>query len=173
MADEIKSDTPVNQEVGGKGKKKKEGFAKYKWWIIAGAIIVVLLVVWYMHQNNTSSAANTAASSPATDNIDPATGFPNGSPADLAALGSSGSLLTTPGPAGSTGPEGPAGPTGPAGPKGPKGPGGPRGGGGSAHPCPEGQRYDFARKQCVPFGTFGPVGDKDPRKKRKTSNVGK
>lgn len=155
MADDIKPSTDTSKEVG-KKKGKESGFGKYKWWIIAGAVIVILLVVWYMRQNSASaSGSSTSPTSPATDNIDPATGFPNGSPADLAALGSSGTLLPTPGPAG---------PTGPAGPQGPKGPAGPTGkAGGSAtspHPCPQGMRYDFARKQCVPFGTFGPTGKK-------------
>lgn len=168
MAEEVKADTPVEGQVGKDGKKKgkESGFGKYKWWIIAGAIIVVILIVVYMHsQSNAASQANNQASNATNGNIDPATGYPYGSPADLAALGSSGSIANQPvtGDTGPTGPAGPAGPTGPAGPQGKPG-----GSATSPHPCPQGMRYDYARKQCVPFGTFGPVHNgKDPHKKAK------
>lgn len=125
---EVSKDDNLNKEIGSKGKgkgekgKKGEGkvWAKYKWWIIGGGIFVVILVWWIWHSNQGGAnqqgqqAANQAAQDQAAQQmagtgIDPATGYLYGSPADLAALGGSGSQSPLPGPAGNVGPAGPAG----------------------------------------------------------------
>src|ERR1700735_3595117 len=123
MADaEIKGQGEAKKELKKEvGKGKESGFwGKYKWWIITGAIIVVVLIVWYVHKQGTS-ASTAATAQNNQSNIDPATGYPYGSPADLAALGSAGSIVptsvggTTDGSGLATGPAGPAGATGAAG----------------------------------------------------------
>lgn len=120
MADEIKADDHVTKDgKKGKEKKGKKGgvWEKYKWWIIGGVALLTVIGIWYFHSQSSTAAQNAAGQAAQNQsNIDPATGYPYGSPADLAALGSSGSIGN---PAGGT-PSG-AGPTGPAGPAGPAG----------------------------------------------------
>jgi len=92
----------------GKGDKKpgKGGFVKkYKWWILGGGAALVLIIVLYMRSNAGASAAAAQpdASTNGTAAIDPATGYEEGTPADIAALGGSGSQSGLPGPAGATG----------------------------------------------------------------------
>lgn len=127
MAEDIKPKDDVKGDVkvpGEKGKDGKKGnfWEKYKWFIILGVVVVVGIVGYVlMHNSSSNNAANT--NPPAdTSNIDPATGYPYGSPADLAALGSSGSINPTStggtvggGADGAAGAAGPAGPTGPPG----------------------------------------------------------
>jgi hypothetical protein len=67
----------------GSGKNKNAFFEKHKIAILAlGAGILVAAFFVFKSKSSTSSTA-----SPATANIDPATGYPYGSAADLAALG--------------------------------------------------------------------------------------
>jgi len=118
----------------------KDMFAgKKKWWWIGGGVILLAIVYMAIKRSNTKSNAASAqqpglgASAP----IDPATGFPEGSAADLAALGFSGSSTQIPGGGnGGIGPPGPAGPTGPTGPTGLTGPTGPKGPPGMPHTTP-------------------------------------
>jgi hypothetical protein len=126
VADEAKGEPKPSDGIEGKpgagktaatGKPggKESGFGKYKWWIIGGGLLLVGLF-WYFSRNSGSTSAQTAASNQAAQSgIDPATGYLYGSPADIAALGGSGSVAATPGPQGPAGPAGPAGPTGPPG----------------------------------------------------------
>lgn len=115
MPKEVKKNDNLNKEIGGPGGKKgKKGgtWAKYKWWIIAGGIIVVILI-WYFWKNKSGSAGQ-GPGGQANNNIDPATGYTYGSPADVAALGGSGTQQPTPiqgqsGPTGATGSQGPPG----------------------------------------------------------------
>jgi len=96
---------------------KKGGFyEKNKKWIYGGMAIVLILLFFFLRKSSSTSNAQTAAQQQATTaangGIDPATGYLYGSPADNAALGGSGTVTATPGPAGATGPAGPAGPSG-------------------------------------------------------------
>jgi hypothetical protein len=88
----------ADESAAAAGDKKtgKPGLlqGKKKWWVIGGGIVGLLLLMYLIHQGQASNAAagdNTAAS-----NIDPATGYPTGSPADLAALGASGTTASAP-----------------------------------------------------------------------------
>jgi hypothetical protein len=120
MSDDVKPGTPANADKSGKPGKddaklkgKKGGFfEKYKMWIILGGLIVLILVFYLARKN--SATASTPADSTAS-NIDPSTGYPTGSAADLAALGESGSQPVAT--AGGTA-DGAAGATGATGPKG-------------------------------------------------------
>jgi hypothetical protein len=142
MADGETSGT-TSEEVG--KKKKGKGFAKYKWWIIGGGIFIVLLLVYFLKHGSSSSSSTPAAdtSNSTTAPIDSETGYPEGSPADLAALGAAGSSSAVPGPAGDTGPTGPAGAAGPTGPAGAAGPTGPSGASASSPSLP-GHRLNYA-----------------------------
>jgi hypothetical protein len=71
-----------------KGGKKK---GKYTWWIVGGGAFAIL-IIYFLFKNSSSSATNSAATNAAAtaaSDTDPATGYPYGSPADLAALGES------------------------------------------------------------------------------------
>jgi hypothetical protein len=91
----------------GTGKKSEnDWFAKHKLPIMGvGAVILVILFIFMRRSSSSSSAANTAAAqaaeTPSTSDIDPETGYPYGSAADLAALGASSSAASIP--SGSTG----------------------------------------------------------------------
>lgn len=99
---------------GGKEKGKKGGtLSKYKWYFVGGGVLLIVIYIAVKRSNANSNSSTSAQPS----NVDPATGYSAGSPADLAALGystnsSSGSESTTPGPAGPAGPAGPTGATG-------------------------------------------------------------
>jgi hypothetical protein len=97
-------------------KKKKGGLMAHPMWL-AGAGAVVLVIFWFMARNKSGSSAATQSSAQqaSQSGIDPSTGYLYGSPADVAALGGSGSVTATPGPNGPAGPQGPAGPAGPSG----------------------------------------------------------
>jgi resuscitation-promoting factor RpfA len=129
MADESPE---ANEQVSPvpKIKKGKLDTSKNKWYIVGGLGVVAVLVFFFVSKSG-SSSSNTAATG--ASNIDPATGYPTGSAADLAALNSAGGLASTSsgsgddgstadigatgqtGAVGATGPAGPAGPTGAAG----------------------------------------------------------
>lgn len=142
MAEETPAANPPESEKKGKGKGGK--LQKYKWYIIGGIVVLGILFVAIRSANKASNAAD--SSTPSTSDlanmngINPGTGYLYGSPADLAAQGSSGTVAQ--------GPPGPAGPAGPAGPPGPAGspgkPGLANGPGGTtskpppvAHPVPK------------------------------------
>lgn len=119
---------PATHHAPGKGDKPPKGaggdkFKKYKVYIIAGGVII--LAIMYFLLKGKGSASNQAAASgqpvQTPNSLDPSTGYPYGSAADIAALGGSGSVTATPGPAGATGATGAAGPPGPTGPTGPAG----------------------------------------------------
>lgn len=77
-------DAPKNDDAGKKGKKQS-GIDKYKWWIVGGGGMILVIVFLAVRSSN--SSANTAAATQASSTgIDPLTGLPSGSPADLAAL---------------------------------------------------------------------------------------
>jgi len=99
--------------------KKGGFFQKYKVWLLGGGA-VVLAIFWLMSRNSSGSTA-TPASTAQNNGINPATGYLYGSPADIAALGGSGSVAATPGPQGNTGATGAKGPAGPPGRSGPPG----------------------------------------------------
>lgn len=69
--------------------------------VIAGAGLLVVGVVWYRtKQANANAASSATGTSTDTSNIDPATGYPTGSPQDQAALANQGGLYPQyPGPA--------------------------------------------------------------------------
>src|SRR5580700_5290123 len=93
---EVKAKDDLKKDVKVKGSEagQSDFWKKYKWWIIGGVIVVILFVVWYIHKQG-SSATTAANATQDQSNIDPATGYPYGSPADLAALGSAGSVVPT------------------------------------------------------------------------------
>jgi hypothetical protein len=70
-------------------------FKKHKAAIIA-LIVGILAAAYFVLKNKGSTTATAATPAAATAGIDPATGYEYGSPADLAALGASGSQATTP-----------------------------------------------------------------------------
>jgi hypothetical protein len=100
--------------------KKGSFYEKHKTWIYGG--LGVLLVVLYLFMkksgSNSSTAQQSAQNTAAQSGTDPDTGYLYGSPADVAALGGSGSVAATPGPAGSTGATGATGAAGATGPAG-------------------------------------------------------
>jgi resuscitation-promoting factor RpfA len=102
-----------------KGKKGKGGaFKKYKWWFIGGGAVLLGIIYVAIKKSNSNSAASTTGNPAGTatqSGINPATGYLYGSPADVAASGSSGTVAGTPGPAGATGATGATGAPGPAG----------------------------------------------------------
>lgn len=121
---EVKANDPV-KEAGEKkasekpGDKKKSNFwAKYKIWVAGGAAIV-LAIFWLMSRGKSGGSGQSQAAQQqqyaAQNGINPATGYLYGSPADVAALGGSGSVTATPGPRGPAGPRGKPGARGPAG----------------------------------------------------------
>lgn len=104
------------EDLGAKDAKGKGNFfAKHKMWFAGGAA-VLLGIFWLMSRNSSSSSTQSAAAQQATQNaesgIDPSTGYSYGSPADIAALGGSGTVSATPGPQGPTGTTGATGATG-------------------------------------------------------------
>lgn len=120
-------DAPASHHGPGKGKEAPKAaggdkFKKYRPYIIVGGITVLVIMYFLLKKGGGSSTAAASGQPAQTPNsIDPSTGYMYGSAADIAALGGSGSVTATPGPAGAAGPAGPAGPTGPAGPAGPTG----------------------------------------------------
>jgi hypothetical protein len=126
---EVHANDSVKKDAGKPAPGKQGVFAKYKWWIVGGGIVIILLLFYFMHSAGSSSSSNTASQQAAEtaaqeeSDIDPATGYPYGSAADLAALGSGSSSTSVPGPAGSTGATGATGPTGQTGATGASGPG--------------------------------------------------
>jgi hypothetical protein len=82
---------PVTPGKGG----SSEYFKKHKAAILAvGAGI--LLAAWFLLRNKGATAATTTPPATTTTGIDPSTGYPSNSPADLASLGASGSYGTPP-----------------------------------------------------------------------------
>jgi hypothetical protein len=111
LSDDHKKDVKVG-ETAKKDAKKSGGFVqKYKWYILGGVILVGLVLVWLVNRNQGSSGG-TSADAGDQSAINPSTGYLNGSPADLAALGSGGVSAAAPGPPGDPGEPGPAGPAG-------------------------------------------------------------
>jgi hypothetical protein len=116
---EVKADDKKLPDGDSKAKVKPgllEG--KKKIWIYG--LGGVALVVVFLMMKSKSSAATTAAATPAASaatNIDPATGYAYGSPADVAALGGSGAT-TAAGSYGSAGDSGSSGAAGSAGAQG-------------------------------------------------------
>jgi LysM repeat protein len=102
-------------------KGKGSFFKKNKMAIIAAGILLAVVLLYMVSRKGSTSGSTSAAQTAASGAVDPGTGYLYGSPADLAAMGSSGAVSSVPGPAGATGPAGPAGPQGPTGPKGPTG----------------------------------------------------
>lgn len=101
MAEDVKPSEDVKTDKKVK-PGAKEGWKKYKWYLIGGGAILALLVLYFLKTGSSGSGASSPATS--TDsNVDPATGYLAGSPADTAALGGSGTQATIPGPAGATG----------------------------------------------------------------------
>jgi|ERR1700677_1210617 len=124
MADtEVKPAEPVSKAGDKKApavvpEGKKGGFYnKNKKWIYGGMAVVLILLFFFLRKSSSASSASqqSAATTAANGGIDPATGYLYGSPADTAALGGSGTVTATPGPAGDTGATGATGPAGPAG----------------------------------------------------------
>jgi len=77
-------------------------------------VLLGVILVWFVNRKN-GAAGGTSQDASSQAAVDPNTGYLNGSPADLAALGSSGISAGAP-VQGDPGPAGPSGPTGPAGP---------------------------------------------------------
>jgi hypothetical protein len=88
MTDEVKPTDDAKKDVKAGGK-----WGKYKWYIISGGVIILVLLIFFMRKGSGSGSSATTAS---TSNIDPATGYPYGSAADLAALGQSGTVTQPP-----------------------------------------------------------------------------
>lgn len=98
--------TPKKGILEGKNKK----------WIYGGMALVLVVLLYFLRKSSSSSSTTgTGAATAASSDIDPETGAVYGSPADVAALGGSGSQAATPGPQGATGATGATGPAGPAG----------------------------------------------------------
>lgn len=116
------------------GKGKQSFFKKNKTWVLLGAFIFVGILFVAIRSANKSSNAQAAqmggtAAGSLAQGIDPNTGYPTGSAADIAALQSMGGTgVFGGGVSGSSGTPGPQGPPGPAGPPGPTGPPGSTGG---------------------------------------------
>jgi hypothetical protein len=94
----------------------KGAFGKHKWLILGGGGIGIVALFMLMKSKGNAATSATAAqgtaAGTASAGIDPATGYQYGSPADVAALGGSG---TATGVGGGTGSQGDAGPSGAAG----------------------------------------------------------
>lgn len=111
------------EETGEKENKRgKSGVKKYQWWIVGGVVLLAVIFFAVKKSNQNSNAAPSNAN--LQGSVDPATGYLYGSPADMAALGQTGSSSEG-GPVGAQGPAGPQGPPGPAGPAGVSAPTGP------------------------------------------------
>jgi hypothetical protein len=97
-------------------------YQKHKIPILAGGagILIAGFIVLRNHgaSGSSSTPAQTAADTAAATGIDPQTGYEYGSPADVAALGGSGTVSAIPGPSGATGAAGSTGATGATGPAG-------------------------------------------------------
>src|SRR5215471_18894848 len=100
MADEHKPEPPkgdaaksTDHQVGSKEGKKGDNFwKKYKWLLIGGLAVVLVMLWFFLRGGSASGSASTASQQTAANNgIDPGTGYLYGSPADIAALGGSGS----------------------------------------------------------------------------------
>lgn len=119
MADEPVK--PPEPKAGGKNplKNKRNLY-------IGGGVLLLVVVFFAVKSSNAKNAAASQGQTPADASqmmgINPNTGYLYGSPADVAASGSSGTVTGVPGPAGPAGPAGPPGPPGTPGKPGPKGP---------------------------------------------------
>jgi hypothetical protein len=89
-----------DESASGAGEKKTGKLLdpkdKKSKWILGGLALLVVVIIYMIHRGQEQNAAANTASSSTPSNIDPATGYPTGSPADLAALGQSGSVASTP-----------------------------------------------------------------------------
>jgi hypothetical protein len=90
------ADTTIAPEesagAAGDKKLKKPGDKKKTWYVVGGGTVALIILIYFLHKS--ASGSSTAATS---SNIDPATGYPTGSAADLAALAASGTSAATPG----------------------------------------------------------------------------
>lgn len=113
--------------------KKSSFVQKNKVWLAMGAFVLLGIIFVAIRSANKSANKQTAQVSQAGPSVNPSTGYPIGSAADLASQ--TGAYSSVTGPAGPAGPAGPPGPTGPAGTPGTPGtpgqmyPGGPGPGG--------------------------------------------
>lgn len=82
------TDQSTDATVNANPVKKKGGVFGKHTALIAGAGVVVLVVLYFLLKGNSSSSTTAAGTS--TSTTDPATGYPYGSPADVAALNGSG-----------------------------------------------------------------------------------
>lgn len=93
MADNELDKSPDSKPEKGK-KKGGDFFAKHKPLVIGGMVVILVMLFFFLRSGN-SSASQQSGTSPA-NSTDPATGYPYGSPADVAALNGSGSYQPVP-----------------------------------------------------------------------------
>jgi resuscitation-promoting factor RpfA len=98
---------PLEDDLAARTSTQQSGFGfqslgQMKWLIIGGLAIVAILVFYFVRKSTgSSSSSSTSAQQPGSagtqGNVDPATGYPEGSPADIAALNTYGALGGSPG----------------------------------------------------------------------------
>jgi LysM repeat protein len=90
---------PLEDDLASKQQMSTGGHlaevAQYKWWIIGGLALMAGIIFYLVNKNK--AASNTGVKEPGqpgynANNVDPSTGFPEGSPADIAALNTYGAL---------------------------------------------------------------------------------
>lgn len=113
---EVPATDAKTPEANSKVPKKGLLRGKNKWYVVGALAAIALLVFIFVRKSNSNSATGGS-----TTPIDPATGLPQGSAQDQAALAAQASAGGLGAPQGATGAIGDTGPAGPAGPAGPSG----------------------------------------------------